>query len=153
MEFVPNFHPCAQTAAFPSGRHPEAVSKQEAQRSWIQFGLEQKNRTKSPSEGIPRNSSQDQHLWFPRGRCPCIAKVLSLLSQDSLQPAPTTEPPSLLPWRNWLDAILRRAGWNSLQIAILSQIRCCPFQLCEQKKCDWYFILFYFILPRFLFGK
>lgn len=64
---------------------------------------------------------------FPRGTCPCGSQgVLSRtetipVRKAALQFAFTTEPLSLLPPRNWLDAILSRAGWNSLQIAILSE--------------------------------
>lgn len=76
-----------------------------------------------PQEFLPGISTSDSHgegvPAFPR----CYP---GLLSQDLLQPVPTMEPPSLLPWRNWLDAILRRAGWNSLQIAILSQSAALP---------------------------
>lgn len=64
---------------------------------------------------------------IPQGMCPCGSQgVLPwtetiLVRKAALQFAFTTEPLSLLPPRNLLDAILSRAGWNSLQIAILSE--------------------------------
>lgn len=93
-----------------------------------------------PQEFLPGISSSDSHREgvpaFPR----CYP---GLLSQDLLQPVPTTEPPSLLPWRNWLDAILRRAGWNSLQIAILSQSAAAPSDSVSRKS-----VINFFFLPR-----
>lgn len=97
-----------------------------------------------PQEFLPGISISDSHgegvPAFPR----CFP---SLLSHDLLQPVPTMEPPSLLPWRNWLDAILRRAGWNSLQIAILSQSTAARSNSVSRRS------VIDFFLPRFLFGK
>lgn len=93
-----------------------------------------------PQEFLPGISTSDSHgegvPAFPR----CYP---GLLSQDLLQSVPTTEPPSLLPWRNWLDAILRRAGWNSLQIAILSQSAAAPSNSVSRKS-----VIFFFFLPH-----
>lgn len=101
-----------------------------------------------PQEFLPAISISDSHgegvPAFPR----CYP---SLLSQDSLQPVPTTEPPSLLPWRNWLDAILRRAGWNSLQIAILSQSTAARSSCASRKSVIG--ILFYIFFASFSFWK
>lgn len=99
-----------------------------------------------PQEFLPGSSTSGSHgegvPAFPR----CYP---GLLSQASLQPVPTTEPSSLLPWRNWLDAILRRAGWNSLQIAILSQSAASRSNCASRKSVmEFFFFPFVFLLEN-----
>lgn len=90
-----------------------------------------------PQEFLPGSSSSssisDSHgegvPAFPR----CYP---GLLSQDSLQPVPNhgaTQPPAL----EKLAGCYFKESWLEFLTNCYSlPIRCCPFQLCEQKKCD-----------------
>lgn len=119
------------------------MSEQEARRSWIQLGLEQKTKPNPHQRdgwGSPGIPPRQQHLRFPRGRCPCIPKVLSRPAQLGFAPACShhgaTQPPAL----EKLAGCYFKESWLEFLTNCYSLlIRCRPFQLCEQKKCDGFF--------------
>lgn len=138
MESVPNSHPCAQQR-FPFEGILRLCPNRRLRGAAFSLAWNKKTTQSSirrdPQEFLPGSAS-----LVPTGK-------VSLHSQGVIpaQPVPSTEPPSLLPWRNWLDAILRRAGWNSLQIAILSQSAAARSNCASRKSVigiSFYFILF-----------
>lgn len=90
---------------------------------------------------------------FPIGNIPkqlprCAAPRRGApVGKEALQFAFSTAP---LSPRNWLGAILRRAGWNSSQIAILFESAATSSNCASRKSVIDFFLIFFFFVGKFL---
>lgn len=119
-------------------------------------GIQHQLRTRRKREAALQAAAPRRQ--FPVGNIPkqlprCAAlRRGALLGKEALQFAFSTAPLSPLPPRNWLDAILRRAGWNSLQIAILFESTATSSNCASRKSViDFFFFSFYFLKMKGFF--